>query len=117
MYASAAFFTGRYARPAGHPVCAGDGTRVTSRVFTAPRWPLATSDCTHTGDITVLSEPSLVNQYRRRQNRRSVKWDVTARGVSVQTSITYRPVKTLRVKLYSFVRFLRYVRVTSSETA
>ena len=40
---------------------AGDRTRVTSRVFTAPRWPLTTSDRTHTGDVTALSGLSLVN--------------------------------------------------------
>ena len=27
---------------------AGDVTRVTSRMFTAPRWPLATTDVKHT---------------------------------------------------------------------
>ena len=49
MYASTAFLTGRY---------------VTSRVFTAPRWPLmATFDRTHACDVTALSGQSLVYQY------------------------------------------------------
>ena len=47
---------------------AGDGMRVQrSRVFTAPRWPLATSDHTHNGDVAVQSGPSLVYQYERQK--------------------------------------------------
>ena len=64
MYASMAFLTGRYA---GRPVRAGDGTRVTTCVFAAPRLPLATSDRAHTCDVTALTGPSPVYQYDERK--------------------------------------------------
>ena len=43
------------------------GARVRSRVFTDPRRPPATSDRTHTCDVTALSGPSLVYQYDDRK--------------------------------------------------
>ena len=62
MYASTACSQPGMAR-------AGDGTRVTSRLFTAPHWPLALSDSTHTCDVTAIVGPSLVYQYKKNKER------------------------------------------------
>ena len=96
MYASTAFFTSRYS---GHPVRAEDGTRVTSRVFTAPRWPLATSNRMHTCDVTALSGPSLVYQYDERKKRqRKKKAHRSLLNRPVKPSI-FSPIKTEELKL------------------
>ena len=115
MHASTAFLTGRYARPgparpAGHSVCAGDGTRVTSRVFTALRWLLATFDRTPTCDVTVISGLSLVYQYdaettpicmttkegRKKQERKKKKTRKKERKKKVERPLLYKPVSPYR---------------------
>lgn len=50
---------------------ADDRTRATSWVSNAPRGLQATSDRTHTWDLTALSRPSLVHQYGRNKERKN----------------------------------------------
>ena len=70
----------------------GNGTRVASRMFTAPRWLLATPDRTHTCDVTVSSL-----QIPKKKEYRSVKGGVTVRRVSIHTG-KYRTVKRKSVE-------------------